>query len=264
MKKFDIYIKGRKLEAFGTALKPANEPIVLARKPISEKNIAQNVMKWGTGGINIDGTRIPLSDDDPLKDGVRHDGSRLDTTGRGWGFKKVDRPPNLGRFPANVIFDEEAAKMLDDNFVSAKGWGRSTKGERQGEGSMFGLGGVNPKRYDFNTNPSRFFYVAKAGRKERFFYCRTCDDVFPQSEYEKHREHDVIFHPAVKPIKLIRYLVRLITPPDGIVLDPFFGTGTAGAAAEKEGFRWIGIEMNEGYCKIAKKRISLIQPRLLS
>jgi len=252
-----------KWEGWGTSLKPANEPIVLARKPISEKNIAQNVMKWGTGGLNIDETRIPLTNNDPLKVGVKHDGSKLDTTGQGWGFKKVDRPPNLGRFPSNVVLDEEAAKMLDDSFTSAKGWGRSTKGKRQGEGSMFGLGGVNPKRYDFDTNPSRFFYVAKASRKERFFYCRTCDDVFSQSEFEKHKEHDVIFHPTVKPIKLIRYLVRLITPPNGIVLDMFFGTGTTGIAAEEEGFRWIGIEMNEEYCKIAEKRISLIQPKLL-
>jgi len=258
-----------KWEGWGTSLKPANEPIVLARKPISEKNIAQNVMKWGTGGLNIDGTRIPLANNDPLKNGVKHDGSRLDTTGQGWGFKKVDRPPNLGRFPANAILDEEAAKMLDEQSGISKSSYSPPKARKRNNGIGLGdkklrYGTSNaPDNYGDSGGASRFFYVAKAGRNERFFYCKTCDDVFSQKDFDKHKNHDVVFHPTVKPIKLIRYLVKLITPPNGIVLDPFFGTGTTGIAAEEEGFYWIGIEVNEEYCKIAKKRLSLIQPKLL-
>jgi len=123
-----------------------------------------------------------------------------------------------GRFPANVILDEETARMLDE--------------------------------------PARFFYCAKAGRDERFAYCQDCDKVIPQKEWSKHKNHEVIFHPTVKPLKLMEYLVRLITPPDGVVLDPFFGTGTTGIACLRQGFKFIGIEIDELYCKIANFRLS--------
>ncbi len=240
-----------KWKGWGTSLKPANEPIVLARKPISEKNIAQNVLEWGTGGLNIDETRIG---NDKTHGGGGKSGTTLNCSKTERQFQGTI---HNSRFPANVILDGEAAKMLDEQSGISKS--RKTKGhdKRKNTGkSMFIDGWRNEfNSYEDEGGASRFFYVAKAGRKERFFYCRTCDDVFSQSEYQNHKDHDIVFHPTVKPIKLVKYLIKLITPPDGIVLDPFFGSGTTAVACEQLNCRWIGIEINEEYCRIAKKRL---------
>src|SRR5690606_3140258 len=165
--------EGAKWQGWGTALKPANEPIILARKPLSEATVAENVLRWGTGGLNIDGCRLPI-----------------------------------GRFPANVLLDEEAAAMLDEQ----SGEGRSTVGKVRGGGRSGGIMGKHVERsdkylpYGYNDSggASRFFYVAKASRRER-----------------THNGQVDNKHPTVKPIKLMEYLVTLITPPGGIVLDPF-------------------------------------------
>jgi len=210
-------------QGWNTSLKPANEPIVLARKPISEKNIAQNVLKWGTGGLNIDACRIPVNTPRPLiilKGGV----SKYGIYGHGVHNSKHGGYTMQDRFPANVILDGEVAKMLDEQA----------------------------------PNASRFFYCAKAGRDERFAYCRTCDEVIPQKDANKHKGHDMVFHPTVKPLKLVEYLVKLVTPPNGTVLDPFLGTGTTAVAALNCGYRVIGIEINEEYFRIAKHRVSSI------
>jgi DNA modification methylase len=203
--------EAKQWEGWGTALKPANEPIVLARKPISEKTIAENVMKWGTGGLNIDGCRIPAGENE-LKPTVR--GTGIHKTGNerltGWNRDDYDgtyTPNEAGRFPANVILDEEAGRMLDE----------------QQEGA------------------SRFFYCAKASRKER-------------GEGNN--------HPTVKPVKLMEYLITLITPPNGIILDPFFGSGTTGVAAVNLGFNYIGIELDEQYVEIARRRINAAREQL--
>jgi len=188
--------EAKQWEGWGTALKPANEPIVLARKPLSEKTVAENVLKWGTGGLNIDGCRVGTEQ----------------ITIRGGGAKYYDgyksglpnnsvNITNQGRFPANVILDEEAGKLLDEQHKGA----------------------------------SRFFYCAKASRKER-------------GEFNK--------HPTVKPIALMEYLIKLVTPPEGIVLDPFFGSGTTAIAALNTGRYFIGIEKEKEYVDIAKKRIA--------
>ena len=252
----------RDLEQKGTSLKPACEPIVLARKPLSEKNVARNVLKWGTGGLNIDGCRIQY---DTTKEDTRR-------TKSGWQNKYVggDSYKNygielqknrlLGRYPANVILDEEAAKMLDEQ----SGDLGVSRGGYRGKGGFWGNLDEDKNfkpGYGDSGGASRFFYCAKAGRNERFAYCKTCDKVIPQKEWDKHKGHELIFHTTVKPLKLMEYLVRLVTPPNGVVLDPFLGTGTTAVAALKQGFKFVGIEINEYYYKIAEFRVNQIKNR---
>ena len=191
-------------------LKPSCEPIVLCRKPISERTIAENVMKWGTGGINIDGCRIEFSkNDDPrvnkdyshnAKAGLEIGSHKNNKTG-----ERISLHDKCGRFPANTILDDSSSEMLDNQT------------------------GV------LVSDVSRFFYCAKTSKKER-------------------GEGNI--HPTVKPIKLIRYLVRLITPPNGISLDPFLGSGTHSIACLEENFNYIGFELDEEYFKIAKDRLN--------
>jgi len=217
--------EAKQWHGWGTALKPACEPIVLARKPLSEKNVARNVLKWSVGGLNVDACRIPV--DEKSMPSIRppsdnHSGGLYQG---GFGNDDLGYTPHpQGRFPANVILDEEAAKMLDEQA----------------------------------PNASRFFYCAKAGRNERFAYCRTCDEVIPQKDANKHKGHDVVFHPTVKPLKLMEYLIKLVTPPNGTVLDPFLGTGTTAVAALNCGYKVIGIEIDEEYFRIAKYRVGNI------
>ena len=196
-------------EGWGTALKPANEPICLAKKPISEKTIADNVLRWGTGGINIDGCRIEGAYGTGQNEVLERDADIFnDGENKMTGHKKKIIVSNeLGRFPANLILDEEAGTILD---------------EQSGIGA------------------SRFFYKAKVGKKERNMGLD---------------ENTKSTHPTVKPVSLMAYLCRLITPPNGIVLDPFMGSGSTGIAANLEGFSFIGMEMDEDYFKIAEARI---------
>jgi site-specific DNA-methyltransferase (adenine-specific) len=247
--------EAKKWHGWGTALKPAVEPIVLARKPLSEKNVTRNVLKWGTGGINIDACRIPIQEGEDLR---RKQGLNRNTScpiAPNNGYISLD-DVNKGRFPANVILDEYSASELDRQSGISKSRIREPTYKDNGVyGYGMSLKDVSVRGYDDVGGASRFFYVAKAKRDERYFYCYDCDDVFPMREYFRHKDHKVEFHPTVKPLKLIEYLVKLVTPPNGIVLDPFFGTGTTGVACEKLGFRWIGIDVNEIYCKIAMKRI---------
>lgn len=223
-------------EGWGTALKPANEPIVLARKPLSEKTIVDNVLKWRTGALNIDGTRIELNQniDDP----------RLGGKGS-WQTSKMAKnvyegeysgeqisSSELGRWPANVIHDgsEDVLKYFPDS----KGQQGNVKGDEPRTG-IYGVFDRKPfeKRNDEGTS-ARFFYCAKASRKER-------------GENNN--------HPTVKPVKLMKYLIRLITPKGGIVLDPFMGSGTTGLAAKLEGIDFIGIEKEKEYFDIATNRL---------
>lgn len=201
-------------QGWGTALKPANEPIVLARKPLSESTVATNVLKWGTGGINIDASRIGTN---------------------------VSR----GRFPSNLLLDETAAEMLDAQSGPCKTGGtvRNNNGYTEGRTS----GDYKPNQTihidDSSTGrgASRFFYVAKASKRER----------------NEGLDEKANVHPTVKPLTLMRYLCRLITPPGGVVLDPFMGSGSTGVAALREGFSFIGIEREKEYFDIAEKRVSI-------
>jgi len=234
-------------DGWGTALKPANEPIVLARKPLSEKTVAENVLKWGTGGLNIDGCRIPT---DPTVDDPRLGGKGSWKTDKA--AKKVYeggyvgeniQSSALGRFPANVILDEEAGRMLDEQSGISKSRASGYNwGESNNDNPVHVIQNIKSGlHYDDKGGASRFFYCAKASRKER-------------GEFNK--------HPTVKPIALMEYLIKLVTPPEGIVLDPFLGSGTTALAALNLGRFFIGIEFNEEYCEIARRRIEQHKTRI--
>ena len=234
--------EAKQWEGWGTALKPANEPIVLARKPLSEKTVAENVLKWGTGGLNIDGCRIPIDPtvDDPRLGGKgswKTDKAAKNVYEGGYVGKNIQSSA-LGRFPANVILDEEAGRMLDEQSgVTRSGKVKSDKGAYSGVSATGFLRGITTtqNQHGDSGGASRFFYCAKASKKER-------------GEGNN--------HPTVKPVKLMEYLITLVTPPNGVVLDPFFGSGTTGIAAVNLGFHYIGFEIDKTYCDIATKRIS--------
>jgi len=228
--------EAQKWYGWGTALKPAYEPIILARKPISEASVALNVLTWGTGGLNIDASRIKYKSEKDAQSATPQGRctarpGRLAGKAQGGGERnEFRRPPQKGRYPANVILDEHSARLLD-----------AQTGILHGD----------------ERGASRFFYTSKAPQNERYFLCKKCDKVFPIKEQDSHghRGHLVI-HPTVKPLKLMEYLVRLIVPPEGIVLDPFAGTGTTLVAAKDLGLKAIGIELSDDYCKIARWRLS--------
>ncbi len=232
----------KKWQGFGTALKPAAEFWILARKPLSEKTVAKNVLKHGTGGLNIDASRIEPTSEKDLKD-IR---SERASTSKGQfaalttddKLDRSDRSHVTGRFPANLVFTEgEATEMLDKQ--SGLLQSRPNKNARKvGQQGMF---------YE-NHNPElhRPQYETAKGGASRFFYCAK---VSPSERGEDNN------HPTVKPIKLMQYLIRLITPPGGIVLDPFMGSGSTGLAAKRAGFEFIGIEREKEYFEIAEKRI---------
>ena len=251
-------------EGWGTALKPACEPIVVARKPLGENTVAENVLKYGTGAMNIDASRIGHNEE--TKTTVRKQrsaGWNPDNCGFDSTQNTVASAAPQGRFPANVILDEEAAKELDrQSGDCAQGhWSKSKVtgfGEFGGGTSEhFGVGEKDTSRH----GASRFFYVAKASRAEREEGLRwdehdvqdTGTGALPSPVISKRSRNT---HPTVKPVALMEYLVRLITPPQGVVLDPFMGSGTTGIAAQKLGFRFIGIELQEDYLKIAQARIA--------
>ena len=263
-------------EGWGTALKPACEPIVVARKPLSEKNIASNVLKWGTGGINIDGCRIEHNE--PLKEANRSgrkNASVMNDDSCGFDNTKntlASASPN-GRFPANIILDEEAGKILDEQTGNL---GKSSGGK--GVKSMGALGdskygkynkklGENAGGLGDSGGASRFFYCAKAGKKERNIGCEELEGK-PIDIQQPHNSKDLEErykmtsknnHPTVKPIKLMQYLVRLVTPKGAICLDPFLGSGTTACACIKEGMNYIGIEREADYIKIINARIKAVE-----
>lgn len=238
-------IKEGDFKGWGTALKPANEPICLARKPL-EGTVAQNVQTWGTGAINVDASRIGFSSnetDSRIGTNALSEGSKGKAPfGVKAGGDAVKMYKN-GRWPANVIFDEEAAAMLDEQSGHLHGAGNKADVEGGIDNGMFGNGITRPKRIDgfvdmSGGGASRFFYCAKASKRER-----------------NEGLDSPSTHPTVKPIRLMEYLIRLITPPAGIVLDPFCGSGSTGVAATRLGFGFVGIEMEKEYCDIAEKRL---------
>jgi site-specific DNA-methyltransferase (adenine-specific) len=226
-------------EGWGTALKPAHEPIILARKPL-DGTVAANVQKWGTGALNIDGCRIPTTDKlaagGPL--GVNAGDTR---TGKALGMFQEGTANTFeqhsgGRWPANVMFDEAAAVDLDARAAGV----------------------------------SRFFYVAKPSRRERdhgldAFPARTGGEATDREDGTAGLSSPRAgagrtggsrnYHPTVKPVALMRELCRLVTPPRGIVLDPFVGSGSTGMAARLEGFRFVGVDQSAEYLALAQARI---------
>jgi len=233
--------EAKQWEGWGTALKPANEPIVLARKPISEKTIAENVLKWGTGGINIDGCRVGTEVRNNPQAGFIRRGRTDEEVFLGTDKNRPEGTVEVtGRFPANVILDEEAGCMLDEQSGISKSSGSGYNFETSNNDNPVRLTNNIKSGLYFNDSggASRFFYCAKASKKER-------------GEGNN--------HPTVKPVSLIKHLVTLVTPPDGVCLDPFMGSGTTGVACKNLNRNFIGIELDYKYFEIAKQRISEAQ-----
>jgi hypothetical protein len=246
---------------WGTALKPAWEPIIMARKPL-DGTVAANVLKWGTGAINVDGCRVGTEQTTTVRNG--------DSGGNGaYGrdervFTRINPP---GRWPANLLHD--GSDEVLELFPQTTTW--SGKRTKPGTGYVFNGHGDKPVGHNGRDGDSgsaaRFFYCAKASRKEREMGCegmpvepwvqwQTANGTSgkPSSLSEGRHTAYANRHPTVKPLALMRYLCRLVTPPNGTILDPFMGSGTTLIAAEQEGFQAIGIDVSEEYCEIARKR----------
>jgi DNA modification methylase len=266
-------------EGWGTALKPAHEPIVMARKPLSEKTVVNNVLEWGTGGINIDASRVG-TDDTRSKASMTALGQNS-----GWNKhsnKEVIAGSESGRFPANIIFDEEAGKILDEQSgISKSTGGRSGNKEGVGQNGIYGQysGEVkdgNPGLGD-TGGASRFFYCPKTSKTDRNegledfkgkqigtynahssdleIYGGSSLGAASMSGNNKMPQPKQNFHPTVKPTDLMLYLIRLVTPTGGTTLDPFMGSGSTGKAAIRGGFDFVGIEREKEYIEIAEARI---------
>ena len=239
-------------EGFGTALKPALEPITLARKPLEKGlTVAENCLKWGVGGLNIDGCRVEGKlDGDP---------NRFAKTDGGWGVAKFHNAPvvrNEGRFPANLIHD--GSQEVLDLFPNSK-----STGGRSGHTAAYS-GGYKQEYYG-NEKPglgdsgsaSRFFYCAKASKNERNRGCDGLEAIRHKEQFPRLNRTNTPkqnFHPTVKPIALMEYLVKLITKEGQTVLDPFAGSGTTGIACKNLNRNAILIERESEYVEIAKCR----------
>jgi DNA modification methylase len=284
-------------DGWGTALKPAYEPIVLARKPLSESTVAGNVLKYGTGGINIDGCRIETAEqitnhsrksESALSKGKYGDSTAQET------FQTEGQ--QIGRFPSNFIHD--GSEEVLEIFPETKS-GNLLPSHKLKASENNCMSGSNQERSPNQVfggdsgSAARFFYCAKASKSDRDeglenfldsyerktpmagrgqggLKCTICgkwkvsgnpcqciNPEFEKQDFKKESNKNI--HPTVKPTSLMQYLCRLITPPNGIILDPFMGSGSTGKAAILEGFDFIGIEKEEEYLKIAETRISFAQ-----
>lgn len=229
--------RAKEWEGWGTALKPAHEPICMARKPLSEKTVAENCLKWGTGGINIDESRV---ESNAKKWSKPKGGIWKESEDNG----AILEDNQLGRFPANLIHDN--SEEVRECFPEQKSGARSSKykiGNDEGEMFNHGIyGKYKAKNFDdvpaSSGNASRFFksiiYQAKASKSERGIGNN---------------------HPTVKPIALMEYLIKMVTPKGGIVLDPFAGSGSTLIACKQLNRRFVGIELNQEYIDIANERL---------
>jgi len=234
-------------QGWGTALKPAHEPIVVARKPIVG-TVANNVLTYGTGALNIDGSRVPSDDTLYRSSSIalpenqnmhigwqspwKQDAEKVNAANKRTQEKSLIAD-QLGRWPANVIHDgsEEVLEYFGDPqrfFYCAK----ASKAERNA-----GLEGLPERRQDEDD-------YERAGTTN------------PRNRSQALRQN---FHPTVKPLALMRYLIKLVTPPNGLVLDPFLGSGSTAVAAILEGFNWVGCEMTEDYWPIIEARVAWAQ-----
>lgn len=234
----------RQWEGWGTALKPGHEPVCVARKPLIG-TVAANVQEHGTGALNIDGCRIGESG---ARNNGRRDQAAYDASMQKFGdFGATSRVDyGKGRWPANVILDEEAAEQLD---LMTGDLGKSSGGRTVNISKTSSIyGGGKGLGQDLDADSVRGDPgFGDSGGASRFFYC---------AKPSKAERGEGNTHPTVKPIALLRYLVRLVTPPGGIVLDPFAGSGTTLIACRDEGFRCTGIELNPEYIKIAERRLA--------
>jgi len=262
-------------QGWGTALKPAFEPVIVARKPI-EGTVANNVLKWGTGGLNIDGSRI--GNDQVGWQGAGRNVSA--TTGAsqggeqgGYNYGDGQPRPVQGRWPANIILDPYTAELLDEQsgtLKSGKLKADAYQKERENSSIFAGAGVFDHKGYEADSGgASRFFYVAKASKRDRN---EGLDELEAKQVFgdeggtyqglSNSNKPSNNFHPTVKPTSLMEYLVKLVTPTNGTVLDPFTGSGSTGKAAILQGFDFIGIEMTEEYLPIIEGRLKHAQAKV--
>ena len=256
-----IYTKGNsEWEGWGTALKPAHEPIVMARKPL-EGTVVDNVLEHGVGGINIDECRVGK---EILEEQIAGRSNKIGTFER----KNMITPKREGRYPANVMHD--GSDVVNDIFPNSKGSsgngnakvGETSKGAiplRRGEAPL----------YNDEGSASRYFYCPKVSKSERNQGLVEFDDKqyshdgrkkSIENPYQRNKSISKNSHPTVKPVELMKYLCRLVTPKGGTVLDPFMGSGSTGMAAKDEGFDFIGIEREKEYFEISEQRIKTTAP----
>jgi site-specific DNA-methyltransferase (adenine-specific) len=284
-------------QGWGTALKPAHEPVVVGRKPFVG-TVAENVLLWGVGGLNIDGSRIGYQSEQDKDKALAGDAfKRVDTTDKGWSRPWMDDPEKIaklnadakaraqaGRWPANVIFDEVTAGLLDEQSGVSKSPSSyvrnvAVEGKLYREGITPGAIGDVANGFGDAGGASRFFYVAKASKRDRNegleeLEAKSAAEMTGRKEGSaglvmKHVDGSdkanayagttgsarQNFHPTVKPTALMRYLIKLVTPPGGTVLDPFTGSGSTGKAALLDGFQFVGIELTEEYLPIIEGRL---------
>jgi site-specific DNA-methyltransferase (adenine-specific) len=271
-------------EGWGTALKPALEPIIVARKPVSEKTIALNVAKWGVGGINIDGTRVGSEEVviNTFDNGAKPWG---DAVGEAYTGRK-----SVGRWPSNVMFTHAEDCVEVGSVVETISNHNAPKGTFAGGEPERGSDTDEYRNYEVSTavfecvdgcpvkevnrqadGSGRFFYTAKANKKDRNEGLEHLEEVSVGSydgnvdtegtrklgaDPAKPNQPGRNFHPTVKPTSLMRELVRLVTPKGGVVLDPFTGSGSTGKAAILEGFGFVGVELTSEYLPIIEGRLN--------
>ena len=268
---------GSAFAGVGTALKPAFEPIVVGRKPFGKgSTVAANVLEHGVGGLNIDASRIGTET-------ITSHGAQIDGVGKesvkgsvfGNGTRDYVTPARQGRWPANVILDEYSAGLLDEQSGvltsgAKKPWVNGSVASKTVASFSAGLEG---KTRDYTADKSsggasRFFYCAKASERDRN---EGLEGLEPRNAYKKggvggtggHRSVSQAenatpkqnFHPTVKPTTLMRYLIKLVTPAGGTVLDPFTGSGSTGKAALLDGYKFVGAELTEEYLPIIEGRL---------
>lgn len=271
---------GEKWNGWGTALKPAYEPVIVARKPFTG-SLVDNVLEYGVGGLNIEECRVG---NDLIKGGSmpkmnsQSDGINIYNFGKE-NAERLDREDNIGRFPANVIltYDETDQNEVCGGFPDTKSEGGNAfnKVAKNGENSMFGLKQMKDDIcFHDEGSAARYFYCAKASKKDRdngldefeekrkagygydFGYMNAGEGMFKDRETLKRNTH-----PTVKPVDLMQYLIRLVAPQNAVILDPFMGSGSTGKAAmfenreRNKNYKFIGIEMTEEYLPICKARI---------
>jgi site-specific DNA-methyltransferase (adenine-specific) len=270
-------------EGWGTGLKQVVEPVVMARKPL-EGTVAENTLAWGVGGINIDASRVAgdmtefVSATGKPRSGMGH--GHGFGMGEGFGGENANPPHAQGRWPANVILDEVSAGLLDEQSGVS-----SSQPSNRGNINTGQFGGYaeNERRLAQDTGTirghndsggaSRFFYVAKASKRDRNEGLEELEEIESRRYGDRNAGNlpqqtpqgavtSKNFHPTVKPTALMRYLIKLVTPPGGTVLDPFTGSGSTGKAALLDGFQFVGIELTEEYLPIIEGRLKWANERV--
>jgi hypothetical protein len=256
----------REWKGWGTALKPSHEPIVVARRQI-DGTVSSNLLTHGVGALNIDSCRIEgLVQGPGTTPGSTVGGRRGSMAGT---MDRTDYDGSKGRWPANVIHDgspevlEAFAQFGDNKGQSAHLSTRNSDKTRNTFGAFGGSVDAHFAPHDELGSAARFFYCAKASRADRNEGIGGSDTPAVENEATMRdretadwQERNGNHHPTVKPTDLMAYLCRLVTPQNGLVLDPFMGSGSTGKAAMREGFRFIGIDMTPEYVGIARARIA--------